>query len=80
MASPMQTIPGVSPIRELTSISQGECTSAVATYELRNHSECLSDCPPKVDCPSKVAHRKRTASRNSPHSTHLKCIDHQPPR
>ena len=63
MASPMQTIPGVSPIREFKSISQGECTSAVATYELRNHSECLSDCPPKV------AHRKRTASRNSPHST-----------
>ena len=63
MVSPMQTIPGVSPIRELTSISQGECTSAVATYELRNHSECLSDCPPKA------AHRKRTASRNSPHST-----------
>ena len=62
MASPMQTMPEVSPIRELISISQGECASAIATYEIQNHSECLSDSPPNI------AHRKRTASRNSPHS------------
>ena len=61
-ASPMHTIPGVSPIRELTSISQGECTSGITTYERRNHSECLSDSPPKVP------HRKCTASRNSQYS------------
>ena len=48
MASPMQTMPEVSPIRELISISQGECASAIATYEIQNHSECLSDSPPNI--------------------------------
>ena len=74
MASPMQTMPEVSSIRELISISQGECASAIATYEIQNHSECLSDSPPNI------AHRKRTASRNSPHSAPSKTYGSPAPK